>query len=117
MLGYDVYISKIQDENIKPWDSFLKKENKENLRNVGNVNCISLSWLNDLVKEGKATLHNGDGYPFRYSAEFGALLESLSAIFTDPLKRKWTRSINVSFAQSAGIKKDEAVYLEAWDQS
>lgn len=117
MLGYDVYISEIKDKNLQPWE-FLRKENtKENLRIIAHVDCIMIDWLNKLVEDGKATLHNGDGYPFRYSAEFGPLMKTLSDMVNDPKRYRWVRQMKISFNLIVGIEPSEIIYLEAWDQS
>jgi len=116
MLGYDVSIFEIKDKNQMPWDSY-KILDKENLNLFAHVDCIMLDWLNKLVEDGKATLHDGDGYPFRYSAEFGTVMETISAMIVSPHSQQWTREIKLFFYKIRGKKSDELVYLEAWDQS
>jgi hypothetical protein len=88
---------------------------------------FNLSWLDELVREGRAADLGGDGYPLRYSAAAGVLLPLLRralppdrtppVIGEDGLQPAFGNRVDLREADVSGIPAGEILMVEAWDLS
>ena len=89
---------------------------------------FGLEWLDELVKAGKAEDLGGNGYPNRYAITAGVLLASLAhglphnrspLVIGDDysLPAGWNGKLEPDLAEVAALPADDALVIEAWDQS
>ena len=89
---------------------------------------FGLTWIDDLVKTGKAMDLGGSGYPSRYSMPAGVFLSVISkglpptespAVIGDDyvLPSGWNGEIEVDVAALSECGNEEELLIEAWDQS
>jgi hypothetical protein len=90
--------------------------------------AFGIRWIDDLVKEGKAIDHGGDGYPCTYSGRAGVLLPVIlrglpahatpAVIGEDYVQPAgWTGKVEVHRDRIAECPDDEELLVQAWDQS
>jgi hypothetical protein len=87
-----------------------------------------LDWLDDLVKEGKAILLGGNGYPTRYTATVEHLIPPIvdgppmaNEVWgcgpQDILTEKWAGKTVIDYAAIKACLADEWLLVEAFDES
>ena len=87
-----------------------------------------LDWVEELVREGKATDLGGNGYPCRYTAAAKNLIPRIidgppgarrvwASGEKDILTDKWAGRTVIDHAESAACRPDEWLLIEAWDES
>ena len=115
MLGWEVFA--FRNSNAK----------RENLIVHWMTSVFGLDWLDQLVKEGRATDLGGNGYPNRYEISVGVLVPLLSKglpanssplVIGDDyvLPEGWSGS--VTWRQDpATCRASDTLFLEVWDQS
>lgn len=92
------------------------------------TSVFGLSWIDDLVKQGRAEDLGGDGYPCRYSARADVLLPVLRAGLprnASPLvigeegvsPAGWSGGVEFHEDRVATCPGDVVLLVEAWDQS
>ena len=115
MLGWEVFV--FRDSSAKREDIIVRWM----------TSIFGLDWLDELVKDGRATDLGGDGYPNRYEISAGALLLILSKglpanssplVIGDDyvLPEGW--SGDITWCQDpATCEHSDTLFLEVWDQS
>jgi hypothetical protein len=122
MLGWEIFISRARPEGAKG------QAGRDNLIASWMVGLYGLSWIEDLVAAGKATLLGGNGYPVRFQVSAGTLAGALASgvpahdsppVFGDDyvLPRGWTGTAHIDLERLAALDPDEPLVVEAWDQS
>ena len=91
------------------------------------TSVFGLDWLDQLVKEGKATDLGGNGYPNRYTITVGVLFPNLTngspknrspLVIGDDyvLPSGWNGKVTWQVAPDS-CNPDDTLFLEVWDQS
>ncbi len=92
------------------------------------TSVFGTSWIDDLVKQGKAQDLGGDGYPCVYKAPAAVLLPVLRhglprhaspPVFGDDYATPagWSGKLKLNEKEAAACAGDEMLTVEAWDLS
>lgn len=106
----------------------LDSHDKDSLLASWTASIGGLDWLDQLVRDGKATDYGGDGYPMRYTAPARHVLPLIAssppghggpAVVGDDyfLPSGWVGKTRMSREKLTQCPPDEELYIEAWDES
>ncbi len=137
MLGWEVTV--YRDLKESAWQSTVRWFNRTVFKvhrkaKLGPVvadwktSFFGISWIDELVKEGKATYHGGYGYPSKFTMKANVLLPILNVGLpanNSPLligddyfvPEKWSGEVIWNHEVAAACHPDETLILHAWDQS
>ena len=125
MLGWHISVYK-QTENVS---SAATETSSMGLRlAVWQVDLDGLSWIHELVRNGKAVNLGGNGYPYRYTITAKQLIPQIintppdaNEIWTsgpdDILDDKWAGKTMIDRSALQNCHQDEWLIIEAWDES
>ena len=125
MLGWNVSVYRQKSDGTKA--ATFETERSERLA-VWQAGLCGLSWLNELVQNGKAINLGGDGYPVRYTAPAQYILSEIingppeaRAVWEhdqcDILTEKWQGKTVVNTDLAKRCDGNEWLIVEAWDES
>ena len=106
MLGWEIFVSR-----RLPGET-LEAPSKESSVGCWHGSCDALRWVDDLVKEGRATELGGNGYPYRYLVAAKDVLPILKAHQNPKDSRARLHPDAIQKCEP-----DEQLIVEAWDQS
>ena len=95
---------------------------------VWQAGASGLDWLDALVRDGKALLLGGNGYPVNYAGQARHLLPRITegppnanprwmSGVGDTITRDWVGRTEIDQAAAADCDPDEWLCVEAWDES
>jgi hypothetical protein len=125
MLGWHISVFRTMDGGSEPAQAHAK----EGVRiAVWQTNERGLEWLDALVKAGRAIDLDGDGYPYRYTAQAQHLIPQIVAGppeanktwitgLGDILKPGWEGKTVIDHAEAERCRPDEWLLVVAWDES
>ncbi len=117
--------------NVLGWEIFVSRttgDKKKTALAKWSCGVFGLSWLDDLVKAGKAVSLGGQGYPCKYIVSARVLIPAIKngvpkhnspLIIGDDyvLPEGWSSDIEWDKEQILACAPDELLEVEAWDQS
>jgi hypothetical protein len=96
------------------WQIIISKESAETSLASWTTGLGGTTWLDVLVKEGRAKDLGGNGYPNIYSAK---AIEILPFLTTEIINSVGGGNIRLKSDQMTACSNDETLIIEAWDQS
>ena len=125
MLGWHISVYKQTDSVLSP----ATDTSSNGLRlAVWQADLDGLSWLDELVRHGKATNLGGNGYPYRYTITTKHLIPQImnkppgaNEVWLsgpqDVLSEKWAGKTVIDRSTIQNCSQDEWLIIEAWDES
>lgn len=113
MLGFEIYIHR---KDLIP-DERSANPIGEGLIAQWVTGIHGLAWLDQMVKDGHAQFHGGNGYPLIYSAVAKYIVPHLP---TGPITAQPENSLfqpRLKPDLIASCPADQLLHIEAWDQS
>lgn len=131
MLGYWISISTLKPEE---WDAESHIDRKKAVLADWETGVGGIDWLENLVKEGKATRLLSDGYPNRYTSTADIVLPLMMGDAIKPVDNGiwifgndegeeyaqppgWIGKVNLRPESIRACPSDAVLTIDAWDQS
>ena len=125
MLGWHISVYRQADDRASP-ATFAAPEGPRLA--VWQTDRFGLDWIDELVKQGRASDLGGDGYPLRYTATAEYITPRLAGEpphahrvwlleVGDTVDEKWAGRTVIDGSGVVACRPDEWLLIEAWDES